>query len=252
MCFQWAFLEAAYREYKAGFDPNQLRVPSGQTGGGQWTDAGGNSGTSKHADASQGDRAPLRITIYPPSWYRGSSGEGSSTTSIPPVSDPPTVPAEEPATTRALNEFIKQGAYWLAKAALREVISPEVGTFVNILDAVHWGYKAFPYIKAYLDPPKTLRELQDGVATPKKGYDVHHVVEQTSAENDSYPRHMIDAPENLVQIPTLKHWQINGWYLAGNEDYGGLSPREYLRGRSWDERLRIGKRALVDFGVLKP
>jgi hypothetical protein len=35
----------------------------------------------------------------------------------------------------------------------------------------------------------------------------------------------------LVRIPTLKHWQITGWYMTPSEDYGGLSPRSYLRGK---------------------
>jgi hypothetical protein len=55
-----------------------------------------------------------------------------------------------------------------------------------------------------------------------------------------------------VRISTLKHWQITGWFMTPNEDYGGLSPRAYLRGKSWEERRRGGLRALVDHGVLKP
>jgi hypothetical protein len=63
---------------------------------------------------------------------------------------------------------------------------------------------------------------------------------------------MIDAPENLVRIPTFKHWEITTWYQTKNEDFGYLSPREYLRGRSWGERQRVGFKALVDVGALKP
>jgi hypothetical protein len=250
--FQLALLAVAYRECKAGFDPNQPRVPRGQPGGGQWTDAGGGSGNSKPTDAPEDDRAPLRITIHPPSWYRD-SGEGSgSTAETPPIEDPPSVPAEEPQTSRALNTFIKQAAYWLARAAIREVVSPQVGTFINILDAVHWGYKAFPYIKAYLAPPKTLSELQAAVASPKTGYDVHHIVEQKAAEKDGYPRSKIDAPENLVRIPTLKHWQITAWYMTRNDAFGRLSPREFLQGKDWSERVQVGRKALILYGVLKP
>jgi hypothetical protein len=90
------------------------------------------------------------------------------------------------------------------------------------------------------------------VATPKAGYDIYHIVEQTSAAQDGYPRHMIDAPENLVRIPRLKHREINGWYQTRNENYGLMTPREYLRGRSWDERVDIGLKALIRHGVLKP
>lgn len=63
---------------------------------------------------------------------------------------------------------------------------------------------------------------------------------------------MIDSPENLVRIPTMKHWEINSWYMIGNDRFGGLSPRVYLRGKSWEERVEVGKLALIECGVLKP
>ncbi|MGZ8390231.1 MAG: hypothetical protein ACXWVL_06520 [Rhodoplanes sp.] len=88
--------------------------------------------------------------------------------------------------------------------------------------------------------------------TPEIGYNIHHVNEQTPAEQDGYSRWMIDAPENLVRIPTLKHWEITGWYMTSNEDYGGLSPRAYLRGKSWEERRRVGIDALIQHKVLIP
>ena len=69
---------------------------------------------------------------------------------------------------------------------------------------------------------------------------------------DGYPRSMIEAPENKVRIPTYSHWDINAWYQTKNDDFGGLSPRDYLRGKSWEERKRVGLDALILHGVLKP
>jgi hypothetical protein len=63
---------------------------------------------------------------------------------------------------------------------------------------------------------------------------------------------MINGPENLVRIPRFKHWEITGWYMKKNLDYDGLSPRDYLRGKAWDERTKVGLRALIEHGVLKP
>lgn len=77
-------------------------------------------------------------------------------------------------------------------------------------------------------------------------------VKRTPAAQDGYPREMIDGRENLVRIPRTKHWDINAWYQAPNKDFGGLPPREYLRGRSWDERRKVGLDALIDIGVLEP
>jgi hypothetical protein len=50
----------------------------------------------------------------------------------------------------------------------------------------------------------------------------------------------------------MKHWQINAWYQIRDERFQGLSPRDYLRGKDWDERRRVGLEALTRFGVLKP
>jgi hypothetical protein len=221
--FQLALWRATIGEQKAGYDSGERRVPKHQPGGGEWTAGGASGGSSKPGNASH------------------------------PVSDnPPEIPEREPASARALNQFVKQSAYWLARAALKEAANPAVGTFLNVLDAANWGYKAYPYIKSYLDPPKTLSELQDAVSNRQIGYDIHHIVEQTSAERDGSPRRIIDASDNLVRIPTLKHWQITGWYMTPNEDYGGRSPREYLRGQNWDEKMLVGRMALIKFGVLAP
>lgn len=40
--------------------------------------------------------------------------------------------------------------------------------------------------------------------------------------------------------------------MIGNDNFGGLSPREYLRGKSWEEKRRVGLDALMRFGVLAP
>jgi hypothetical protein len=103
-----------------------------------------------------------------------------------------------------------------------------------------------------MDAPKSLGELHEAVSDRKLGYHVHHIVEQTPARMRGFSEGLINGRQNLVRIPALKHWQITGWYGRPNPDYGGLSPREYLQGKGWDERVRVGHEALVEFEVLKP
>ncbi|MGB6175504.1 MAG: hypothetical protein WBF43_03990, partial [Methylocella sp.] len=82
---------------------------------------------------------------------------------------------------------------------------------------------------------------------------VHHIVEKTPARNDKkIPDALIDGPDNLVRVPRLKHWEITGWFMSPNERYNDLSPREYLRGKSREERRKVGLKALIEAGVLKP
>jgi len=152
----------------------------------------------------------------------------------------PRIPRQRPQDPKDRNAVVKEVAEWLAK---------NVG---KILQVGTWLDEFLPTIEAYRDPPKTLEELQRAVWIRRNGYDIHHIVEQTPAEQEEFSREVIDAPENLVRIPRLKHWQITGWYGRANYDFGGKSPREYLRGKDWNERVRVGIEALILHGVLKP
>lgn len=163
------------------------------------------------------------------------------------VEPPPPIPPKPPAIPRAFNNFIKAAAYWLAAAG-----KAAASRYLKILQGVYWLTQALPYIRAYLTPLKTLKELQQDVLDPKVGYDIHHIVEQTPARKEGFSDDIIDGPDNLVRVPTLKHWQINGWYGRPNEEFEGLSPRDYLSGKSWEERRRVGIDVLIRFGVLKP
>ena len=115
-----------------------------------------------------------------------------------------------------------------------------------------WIMAYAPEILSNNDPPRSLSELQQDVGISKAGYEDHHIVEQTSAARDGFPRDLIDSPENLVKVPTLKHREITSWYSKPNDGFGGLTPCEYLQSKSWDERYRIGIEQLIDKGVLKP
>jgi len=61
----------------------------------------------------------------------------------------------------------------------------------------------------------------------------------------------IDSRENRVRIPTLKHIDVSRWYSTKNEKYGGLSPRDYLRDKDWEEQMRIGLDILREYRVLQ-
>lgn len=88
------------------------------------------------------------------------------------------------------------------------------------------------------------------------GYDRHHIVERW-AERDGMPPDKIYSPDNVVPIPKLKHWEINRWWDRPNGDFvdaqgNKLTPRQYLKGKTWEERYRFGLDVLRKFGVLSP
>jgi hypothetical protein len=154
---------------------------------------------------------------------------------------PPLVPKRKPDTSKERNDIAREIAKWMDRNYGR---ATERATWLRDYEAE---------INAYLDPPKSLEELQQAAASGSRpGYQIHHIVEQKSARDDKFPEAMIDAPENLVRIPTYRHQEINGWFGRLNKDFGLTPPREYLRGKGWDERLKLGIRALIEHGVLKP
>ncbi len=167
----------------------------------------------------------------------------------PPLEEPPVIPPRLPASGGAINDFLKAAAYWLSRLS---TLDKRAQLFVAALLATAWlAVKYLPTINSYLDHPKTWERLQLNAGS---GYDRHHVVEQWS-EKDGVPRSLIDSRDNVVPIPRLKHWQINSWLGKPNEeslDREGheMSPRQYLRGKSWEERYRFGRGVLVRFGVL--
>jgi len=75
---------------------------------------------------------------------------------------------------------------------------------------------------------------------------------RTPRGEDGFGESMIEGNDNILGIPTLKHWLLNAWYRTPQEDLGGFTPREYLKGESWTERERVGRQGLIKVGVLKP
>jgi len=86
----------------------------------------------------------------------------------------------------------------------------------------------------------------------RAGYEKHHIVEQEAARREGFREVLIESWENRVLIPTYRHHEITSWFMTRNKEFEGLSPREYLVGKTWDERYRIGLMALIIFGVLHP
>jgi hypothetical protein len=229
----------ALLEGKANFDPNQPRVPKGNPDGGQWTDEGGDGedGLSESDDDASTDISDAR---------RQSPGIGHN--EGPPL-EPPEVPQQRPPTTPEKNAFLKVAAYWLAKAYR---VGTPVGAFLSAMQAASWLDTDRAFIDAYQDPPKAMKELQEAASESKLGYHIHHIAEKASAREDGISEALINGADNLVRIPALKHWQITGWSMTPHERFGGLSPRQYLRGKDWEERQKVGREALIEFGILKP
>lgn len=202
---------------KAGFNPDQPRVPAGNPDGGQWTGS----------DGATGGRQP------------GIGDNGG------PSLDP-SEPRKEPSKDKASRT---QAAKALARQALRR--AGPVGAAIMAIEAGHQLYSELPSIRSYLDEPKTLAELQRNVGRKRPGYEDHHIVERGAGGSEGFSRAQIDGADNVVSVPKYKHHEITGWYTKPNKSFGRQTPRNYLRGKDWPEHVRVGHQAMREFGVLK-
>jgi hypothetical protein len=150
-------------------------------------------------------------------------------------------------------------ARWGQRAAdqIREALSQnDTRRLTEIADALaqaDWIKDQFDNIIAAQDPPRSLDELIEAAQEPGRrrfGYDDHHIIEQ-GPQNEDVLREIINAPYNIARIPRYKHWQINKYYGEPQEESGGLTPREYLKNKSVQERYAFGLGVLRKFGVLK-
>jgi hypothetical protein len=77
--------------------------------------------------------------------------------------------------------------------------------------------------------------------------DWHHIVEKDADFPDEWKHNTL----NMVKIPRAKHWAITQFYSTPNEEYGWLTPREWLRGQSFEVHRDFGIAQLCRFGALK-
>jgi hypothetical protein len=271
-------LAAVARLIKADFDPDEPRIPQGEPGAGEWTygddgdadepgvaptSASDNAGGGREGDGGGGgDDSTAETTSS------GSSGTGEGAPppdgrgdQSPPIESAPEIPAERPATPQARNSVVRRTAEWLRQAAALGAAfasDTRVRAVLSAIEATAWIVEYWPEIQSYLDAPKSLEELQDAVDEPRSGYQIHHIVEgqyqSDNAESNAqrFGRDLLESGDNLVLIPRWTHVEISAWYSTPNdEEYGGQSPRDYLRGKSWEEQYNLGIQKLRDFGVLE-
>jgi hypothetical protein len=208
-----------------GYSADQPRVPAGNPDGGQWTSGGGGDGSSAFEDM-----VPAGI------------GDQYAQADLPPP-----VNGQPPNSTR-WTTLARIAAVELAQAIQDGRAEEYIRT---LTENAAWATAKINEIYAYMDNPKSLEELNRLADEPTPGYQIHHIVEQGPASKDGYTPAEIETPENLVRVPTLKHYEITAYYATKRDDLGGMSPREYLNEKAWYVRREFGLKVLRQQGVLK-
>jgi hypothetical protein len=111
-------------------------------------------------------------------------------------------------------------------------------------------------LKAALQPPKILEELQQEPSDNILGYEEHHIVNQNSdnlAKDvfEKFGRDIIDDPSNIVWISRLQHECVNAEYSSNWNGPGTPTVREVLNGMDFSRQREEGLQILRKCGVLK-
>ena len=115
-------------------------------------------------------------------------------------------------------------------------------------------------LRASMDSPKTLEELQRPPTENTLGYQLHHVVEQIPANVAKSPiidaiekfgRAALDDPCNLVWASTFKHELISDYYNSKDEGDPTRLRRQVVDDLDFAGQFAAGLAALRKFGVLK-
>ena len=97
----------------------------------------------------------------------------------------------------------------------------------------------------------------------RPGYEKHHIVEKGKQNDDLKPseKERIESDENIVSIPYAAHRCITAYYQTkmrndpegngDNSDEDAMTPREYLRGKSFEEKFNFGLEIMKICRVLR-
>jgi hypothetical protein len=142
--------------------------------------------------------------------------------------------------------------------ALLQELSAEVRDSEAAMTAVNRG----PQDLEALLSPKASRDFETYDALKKRditkyispadeGEEIHHIVEQSQIGGDITNR-MVQSTDNVIKIPRLLHEEINSIYATRRSLGGGMvSPREYLKGRPFDEQRSFGLDTLREVGIVR-
>lgn len=138
-----------------------------------------------------------------------------------------------------------------------------IEAIVDLLDSPELGRgerQVLDQLRASMDPPKTLEELQRPPTENTLGYQLHHVVEQNPANVAKSPivdaiekfgQAALDDPCNLVWAPTFKHELISDYYNSKDEGDPTRLHRQVVDDLDFADQFAAGLAALRRFGVLK-
>lgn len=96
-------------------------------------------------------------------------------------------------------------------------------------------------------------KLKDYLGSPGEGNAWHHIVEQSQIGKSGFSSTKVNNVKNIIAIPHGKgsvHAQISGFYSSKPDFTNGLTVRQWLSGKSFDEQFDYGMKILKKYGSL--
>jgi hypothetical protein len=111
-------------------------------------------------------------------------------------------------------------------------------------------------LKAALQAPKTLEELQQEPTENNLGYEQHHIVGQTDDNLakkalEKFGSEAINYPSNIIWIPRLQHECVSAAYSRNSDGVGSLLVREVINKLDFSQQREAGLKILRDCGTLE-
>lgn len=94
-------------------------------------------------------------------------------------------------------------------------------------------------------------EVEKQFGSAGENIDYHHIVEQ-GPNAGSIPQTDLQSTGNIIRLPKLLHEEVSSWYSTPQMTEEGLqTPRQYLRGKSFEFQRNYGLDALRTMGIIK-
>jgi hypothetical protein len=169
-----------------------------------------------------------------------------------------------PHVSKLARQFVKLAARFIEENAGRVLlagfeINPVVDVFIAVFtpEELNGGEdRLTAQLKAALDTPKTLDELQQSLAENFSGYEKHHIVEQNPANLEKivlekFGRERIDDPSNLANVPRFPHEDIGSDYSETLFGPGTPTVRDLVSRLGYEQQREIGLMFMRKYRVLK-
>lgn len=98
---------------------------------------------------------------------------------------------------------------------------------------------------------RSFDDLKDYIGTPGEGNAWHHIVEQSQINNSGFSVNQVHNVNNIIALPNGKgsiHAKVSGFYSSKPDFTNGLTVRQWLTGKSFEEQFNYGIKVLERYG----